>query len=93
MRKFTRDDENGPGPQPAPSGADTAPDKSMCLYETPKTADELISLLEKLQKDVQATDFFKRIFEQDPIASENKFLNETVQSMQARLQDSETRCD
>ena len=59
------------------------PDKSNnhLLHETPKTPEELISLLEKIQKDAQANDFFKKIFEQDPIASENKFLTETVQAM------------
>ena len=33
------------------------------LQETPKTPEELISLLEKIQKNVQANDFFKKIFE------------------------------
>ena len=30
--------------------------------ENPKTPEELIGLLEKMQKDVQAVDFFKKIF-------------------------------
>ena len=44
----------------------------------PSSAEDLIQLLEKIQKDSQANEFFKKIFEQDPIASENKFLTETV---------------
>ena len=44
----------------------------------PTSAEDLIQLLEKIQKDSQANEFFKKIFEQDPIASENKFLSETV---------------
>ena len=59
----------------------------------PTTAEDLIQLLEKIQKDSQANEFFKKIFEQDPIASENKFLTETVQNIQMRLQDSEARYD
>ena len=50
-------------------------------------------LLEKMQKDSQANEFFKKIFEQDPIASENKFLSETVQNLQVRLQETENRFD
>ena len=41
----------------------------------------MINLLEKLQKDANANEFLKNIFEQDPIASENKFLTETVQNV------------
>jgi len=48
------------------------------LHETPKTPEELIGLLEKIQTDASANDFFKKIFEQDPVASENKFLAETL---------------
>lgn len=61
------------------------------LHETPKTPEELIALLEKIQKDAQANDFFKKIFEQDPIASENKFLTETLQTMQSRIQEADQR--
>ena len=37
--------------------------KTAVLQETPKTPEELIGLLEKIQKDAQANDFFKKIFE------------------------------
>lgn len=67
--------------------------KSQLLHETPKTPEELIELLEKIQKDAQANDFFKKIFEQDPIASENRFLTETIQNIQQRLAESEQRCE
>ena len=59
----------------------------------PSSAEDLIQLLEKIQKDSQANEFFKKIFEQDPVASENKFLSETVQNLQNRLQESEYRHD
>jgi hypothetical protein len=32
------------------------------LYQFPKTAEELIELLEKVQKNSQADEFFKKIF-------------------------------
>ena len=60
-------------------------------FETPQTPEEMISLLERIQKDASANDLLKKIFEQDPIASENKFLTETVQNVQQRLQESELR--
>jgi hypothetical protein len=37
--------------------------------------------LEKVQKDTQADEFFKKIFQQDPIESENKFLSDTVANL------------
>ena len=61
--------------------------------ESPKTPEELIGLLEKIQKDAQAVDFFKKIFQQDPVASENRFLNETMQNLQQRMASSEQRCE
>ena len=51
----------------------------------------MITMLEKLQKDAHASDFLKNIFEQDPVASENKFLTETMQNVQQRLQESDLR--
>jgi len=60
-------------------------------FETPKTPEELISLLEKIQNEAQSNDFFKKIFEQDPVASENRFLNETLQATQHRIVESEHR--
>ena len=65
----------------------------MVPHETPKTPEELINLLEKIQKDAQTTDFFKKLFDHDPVASENRFLNETMQAMQLRILDSEQRCE
>ena len=59
----------------------------------PTSAEELIQLLENIQKDSQANEFFKKIFEQNPIESENKFLSETVQNVQVRLQETEARFD
>ena len=56
--------------------------KDRAGVENPKTPEELIGLLEKMQKDAQAVDFFKKIFQQDPVASENRFLNETMQNLQ-----------
>jgi hypothetical protein len=43
--------------------------------------EELIELLEKVQKNSQADEFFKKIFQQDPVESENKFLFETVNNL------------
>lgn len=33
------------------------------VHETPKTPEELINFLEKIQKEAQTNDFFKKIFE------------------------------
>ena len=67
--------------------------KDRAGVENPKTPEELIGLLEKMQKDAQAVDFFKKIFQQDPVASENRFLNETMQNLQQRMASSEQRCE
>lgn len=80
IKRFTKPDESAEN-----LDGGVAEERQTLLHEAPKTAEELISLLEKIQKDVQATDFFKKIFEQDPIASENKFLTETMQALQVRL--------
>lgn len=61
------------------------------LYQFPKTAEELIELLEKVQKNSQADEFFKKIFQQDPVESENKFLFETVNNLQLRLTEMERK--
>ena len=61
------------------------------LYQFPKTAEELIELLEKVQKNSQADEFFKKIFQQDPVESEKKFLFETVNNLQLRLAEMERK--
>lgn len=63
------------------------------LYQFPKTAEELIELLEKVQKNSQADEFFKKIFQQDPVESENKFLYETVNNLQLRIAEFERKYD
>lgn len=66
-------------------------ESSQMLYQFPKTAEELIELLEKVQKNSQADEFFKKIFQQDPVESENKFLFETVNNLQLRLGEMERK--
>ena len=77
IKRFTKSETD--------ESADPSGEKEKLMHETPKTPEELIRLLEKMQKDAQANDFFKKIFERDPIDSENKFLTETMQTMQVRL--------
>lgn len=89
IKRFTKPEEGETAANSKTSSDDKL--KNNLLHETPKTPEELISLLEKIQKDAQANDFFKKIFEQDPVASENKFLTETMQTLQVRLHEGEQR--
>lgn len=57
--------------------------------ELPKTAEEMIEVLESNQKISKADDFFRKVFNQDPVDNENKFLHETVANLQTRVQELE----
>lgn len=76
IKKFTRSSQD---------------ESSGMLYQFPKTAEELIELLEKVQKNSQADEFFKKIFKQDPVESENKFLYEMVNNLQSRIAEMERK--
>lgn len=62
------------------------------IYAFPKTAEDLIELIEKVQKNKNSEDFFKQTTS-NPSESENKFLFETVNNLQIRIQEFEYKCD
>ena len=55
IKRFTNRDAEGV--------AEESKDRTASDNQNPKTPEELIGLLEKMQKDAQAVDFFKKIFQ------------------------------
>lgn len=62
-------------------------------FQLPKTTEDLIDLIEKLQKHNQSDEFFKKLFQQDPAENENRFLQDTVINLQSRVQELEGKCE